>query len=82
MDEIVDLLFICDFNLLFTYAVTGLNGSTANAIMWYNAHTDNLYISEGKYLLTNLEFKGFDVLIVLYYGVWYHLKELCQTNLW
>ena len=74
-------LFICNFDLLFTYVVTGWDGSTADATMWYNAHTDNLYIPEGKYLLADVGFGGSDVLLVLYCGVRNHLKEWHQTNL-
>ena len=74
-------LFICDFDLLFTYAVTGWDGSMADATMWYNAHTNNLYIPEGKYLLADAGFGGSDVLLVPYCGVRYHLKEWRQTNL-
>ena len=41
-------LFVCDFDLLFMYAVTGWDVSMADAPMWYNAHTDNLYIPRRK----------------------------------
>ena len=75
-------LFICDFNFLFTYVVTRWDGSTADATMWYNAHTNNLYVPEGKYLLADAGFGGSDVLLVPYHGVRYHLKEWRQTNLW
>ena len=74
-------LFICDFDFLFTYAVTGWDGSTADATMWYNTHTDNLYVPKGKYLLANAGFGGSDTLLVPYRGVRYHLKEWRQTNL-
>lgn len=74
-------LFICDFDLIFTYAVTGLDGSIADATMWYDAHTDDLAISEGKYLLADAKFSLSDTLLVLYRGVQYHLKEWRQADL-
>ena len=74
-------LFICDFDFQFTYAVTIWDGSMADATMWYNAHTDNLYVPKGKYLLADAGFGGSDTLLVPYCGVWYHLKEWRQMNL-
>ena len=74
-------LFVCDFDLMFTYALTGWDGSTVDATMWHDAHTQDLYIPQGKFLLADAGFGGSDALLVPYRGVRYHLKEWWQANL-
>ena len=74
-------LLVCNFDLIFTYAVMGWDGSTADATMWHEAHSDNLAIPEGKYLLTDAGFSLSGTLLVLYQGIWYHLKEWRQAEL-
>jgi hypothetical protein len=74
-------LFACDFDLLFTYAITGWDGASADATLWHSAHQNDLRMPQGKYLLTDAGFGGSDVLLVPYRGVRYHLKEWRQANL-
>lgn len=68
-------LFVYNFELLFTHAVTGWDGTMADATMWYDVHSSDLTLSKGKYLLANARFGGLD-------GVQYYLKEWRQANLW
>lgn len=68
-------LFICDFEFFFTYALTGSDGSTADATLWNDAHTDDLHMPPGHYLLADAGFGTSDALLVPYWGVHYHLKE-------
>ena len=49
-------LFVCDFDLIFMYVVMGWDDSTGDATMWHEAHSDNLAIPEGKYLLADAGF--------------------------
>lgn len=74
-------LFICDFDFFFTYALTGWDGSTADANLWIDAHTHDLRMPPGKYLLADAGFGTSDALLVPYRGVQYHLKEWRQANL-
>jgi hypothetical protein len=74
-------LFVCDFDFFFTYAVTGWDGSTADAHMWNDAHMNHLRMPPGKYLLADAGFGICDALLVPYRGVRYHVKEWHQSNL-
>ena len=73
-------LFICDFDFLFTYTLTGWDGSTADANLWNDAHTQDLRMPQGRYLLADAGFGTSDALLVPFRGVRYHLKEWCQAN--
>ena len=64
------------------YVVTGWDGLTADATMWHEAHSDDLAIPEGKYLLADAGFSLSGTLLVPYQGVRYHLKEWRQAELW
>lgn len=75
-------LFMCDFDLLFTYAMTGWDGASADTTLWHRAHQNDLQMPLGKYLLVDAGFGGSDTLLVPYRGVRYHLKEWHQANLW
>ena len=59
-------LFVCNFELLFTYAVTGWDGTTADTTMWHEAHSSDLGLPDGKYLLADAGFGGSDALLVPY----------------
>ena len=51
------------------YVVTGWDGLTADATMWHEAHSDDLAIPEGKYLLADAGFSLSGTLLVPYQGV-------------
>lgn len=74
-------LFVCDFDLFFTYALTGWDGSTADTNLWNDAHTTDLRMLQGKYLLADAGFGTSDALLVPFRGVRYHLHEWCQANI-
>jgi len=73
-------LFICDFNFFFTYVLTGWDGSMADAALWVTAHTSDLRIPEGKYVLGDAGFALSETTLVPYRGVRYHLREWCQAR--
>lgn len=73
-------LFACDFDLMFTYAMTGGDGASADATLWQRAHQNDLRMPPGKYLLADAGFGGSDTLLVPYRGVRYHLKEWRQGS--
>lgn len=75
-------LCICNFNLQFTYALTGWEGSASDAQVYDNAILCNLCVPEGKLLLADLGFPSRQTLLVPYRGVQYHLAEWGQANVW
>ena len=68
-------LFCCSFNLLFTYALTGWEGSTADARVYADAIQSDLKIPDGWYLLADAGFPHRKELLVPYHSVQYHLQE-------
>ena len=74
-------LFVCDLDFFFVYTLTGWDGSTADATLWNDAHTLDLLMPQGKYLLADAGFGTSDALLVPYHGVRYHLKEWRQASL-
>ena len=74
-------LFVCDLDFFFVYTLTGWDGSTADATLWNDAHTSDLLMPQGKYLLADAGFGTSDALLVPYRGVRYHLKEWRQASL-
>ena len=68
-------LFICNFNFLFTYALTGWDGTTPDAALWNTACSSDLCIPHGKYLLADAGFGISMASMVPFRGVHYHLRE-------
>ena len=73
-------LFICNFDFFFTYALTGWDGSMADAALWETACTTKLCIPEGKYIFGDAGFGLSKTTLVPYHGVCYHLKEWHQAR--
>ena len=73
-------LFICDFNFFFTYVLTGWDGSMADAALWMTAHTTDLHVPEGKYVLGDAGFALSKTTLVPFHGVHYHLREWRQVR--
>jgi hypothetical protein len=74
-------LFVCNFDFLFTYALTGWDGVTADAALWNTARSADLRIPNGKYLLGDAGFGISMTSMVPYRGVRYHLREWRQARL-
>ncbi|KIK74812.1 hypothetical protein PAXRUDRAFT_54340, partial [Paxillus rubicundulus Ve08.2h10] len=74
-------LFACNFNLLFTYTLTGWEGSATDARIYQDARTKDLHIPNGKYILRDAGFPLCPEILVPYRGVHYHLAEWCQAQL-
>ena len=75
-------LFACSFDLIFTYALTGWEGSAANAWVYHDAVNTDLVIPEGWYYLADAGFPHCDHLLVPFWGVRYHLAEWGQSTTW
>jgi len=75
-------LFICNFDLKFTYTLTGWEGSATDAWVYDNAISTDLSIPAGKYLLADAGYPLRPQLLVPYRSVRYHLAEWGQANVW
>lgn len=74
-------LFACTFNLKFSYALTGWEGSATDARLYDEARSGSLYVPPGKYFLADAGFPLCDELLVPYRSVRYHLAEWGRANL-
>jgi len=68
-------LVCCDFNMQFTYILSGWEGSMADASIYHDARLSNLAIPDGKYYLGDAGFPNCRQLLVPYCGQRYHLAE-------
>ena len=68
-------LFICNFNMQFTYILTGWEGSATDARVWHDALTKGFSVPEGFYYLADGGYPHCKELLVSFHGVWYHLQE-------
>jgi len=73
-------LFICDFDLKFTYTLTGWEGSATDTRVYDDAISTDLSIPAGKYLLADAGYPLRPQLLVPYCSVRYHLAEWGQAN--
>lgn len=68
-------LFACSFELLFTFAFTGWEGSAADARVWADALLTGFTVPQGFYYLADAGFPHCEQLLVPYCNVQYHLQE-------
>ena len=73
-------LFICNFDLQFTYILSGWEGSATDACVYDDAISNDLQIPHGKYFLTGAGYPVQSQLLVPYQGVHYHLAEWGCAN--
>ncbi|KIK13049.1 hypothetical protein PISMIDRAFT_18263 [Pisolithus microcarpus 441] len=68
-------LVCCDFDLFFTYVLSGWEGSMADASIYHDARLNDLKIPDGKYYLADTGFPSCPQLLVPHRGQRYHLAE-------
>ena len=68
-------LVCCDFEMKFTYILSGWEGLAADATVYHDAHVHELTIPPGKYYLADAGFPSCPELLILFCGEWYHLAE-------
>jgi hypothetical protein len=73
-------LFVCNFDLLFTFALTGWEGSASDVRIYDDARSRSPHIPKGKYLLGDLGFPSQLSILVPYCSVRYHLVEWGRAN--
>ena len=61
-------LVCCDFEMNFTYVLSGWEGSMANATLYHDAQMSDFAIPAGKYYLADAGFPSCLQLLVLYCG--------------
>jgi len=74
-------LFACDFDMKFTYALTGWEGSATDARVYEYACDHDFHIPAGKYFLADAGFPSRPGLLIPYRGVRYHLAEWGRANI-
>jgi len=74
-------LFACSFDLKFTYALTGWEGSAADARVYHSAVNTDLVIPDGWYYLGDAGFPHCNNLLVPFRGVRYHLAEWGRSTI-
>ena len=61
--------------MLFTYILTGWEGSATDARVWADALAKGFSVPEGFYYLADAGYPHCKELLVPFRGVWYHLQE-------
>ena len=75
-------LAICGFNMKFLYIFSGWDGSASDSTMFHDVHFTNLPVLLGKYYLADTGFPIWEMLLIPYWGVCYHLAEWGCARLW
>ena len=68
-------LFICNFNMLFTYILLGWEGSATDSCVWADALAKGFSVPEGFYYLADAGYPYCKELLTPFHGVWSHLQE-------
>ena len=68
-------LFICNFDMVFTYILTGWEGSAIDARVWADALAKGFSVPAGFYYLADAGYPHCQELVVPFHGVRYHLQE-------
>ncbi|CDO78156.1 hypothetical protein BN946_scf184541.g2 [Trametes cinnabarina] len=66
--------------LLFTYVLSGIEGSATDATVFQMAREADFRVPDGRYYLADAGYGFLDVLLVPYRGVRYHLAEWGRAN--
>ena len=77
-----NILAVCGFDELFTYILSGWEGSASDATVYTAAHCQSLAIQPTKYVLGDAGFPSCLSVLVPYCGAQYHLKEWGCANEW
>jgi DDE superfamily endonuclease len=74
-------LCICNFDMLFTYILTGWEGSATDARVWADALAKGFSVPDGFYYLADAGYPHCKELLVPFRGVRYHLQEWGASGL-
>lgn len=76
-----NVLVVCSFDELFTYIMSGWEGSAGDGLLYNAARRSTLAIPPNKYVLADAAFPSSPHVLVPYRGVRYHLQEWGRANL-
>lgn len=71
----MNILACCDFDMKFTYVLSGVEGAAADSWIYALARQMDFRIPAGRYYLGDAGFGTCDALLVPYRSVRYHLAE-------
>lgn len=77
----INIFACCSFDLLFTYVLSGMEGSAADSSIFNLARLIDFRIPEGRYYLLDAGYGICHVGLVPYRGVRYHLAEWGRAGL-
>jgi hypothetical protein len=70
-----NVLAVCDFDMKFTYVLSGWEGSAADSTVYTDARRKGLSLPPGKFFLADAGFPLCDTLLTPYRSTRYHLRE-------
>jgi hypothetical protein len=76
-----NVLACCSFELLFTYVLSGWEGSAADTALYADARRTDFTIPENKFYLADAGFGLSKECIIPYRGIRYHLQEWGRSDL-
>lgn len=76
-----NVLVVCSFDELFTYIMSGWEGSAGDGLLYNAARRTTLALPPNKYVLADAAFPSSPHVLVPYRGVRYHLQEWGRANL-
>ena len=68
--------------MLFTYIISGWEGSTTDAQVWADALAKGFSMPEGFYYLADARYPHCKELLVPFCSIWYHLQEWSAAGVW
>jgi hypothetical protein len=74
------VLGVVDFNMRFTYIMTGWEGSAHDSRVLRSALADDFHIPWPLFYLADASYSLSNGTLVPYCGVWYHLQETAQAG--
>ena len=75
-----NVLAVCDFDMKFTYVLSGWEGSAADSAVFADARRKGLSLPPGTYFLADAGFPLCKTLLTPYRSTRYHLKEWGQVQ--
>lgn len=70
-----NVLAVCDFDMKFTYVLSGWEGSAADSMVYADVQQKGLSLPAGKFFLADAGFPLCDSLLTPYRATRYHLRE-------
>jgi len=79
---IENVLAACDWDMIFSFVMTGWEGSVADGYLFEEGIHNGFDIPQGKYYVADAGFPLCDKLIVPFHNIHYHLWEWEAASIW